>query len=78
MDFAFNCSFDEYITKVYSCLCCNITEEERNREYISCYDFTEEEVNKNISYFRECYNSGLSAYKALLFFYDFLIEKKYG
>lgn len=74
----FDCSFNEYLTKVYSHLCCNITEEQRKHEYIVCYDYSEEEVRDNISYFQECYHSGLAAYKALLFFYDFLIDKKYG
>lgn len=74
----FNYSFDEYLLKIYSHLCCNISEEKRNSEYIVCYDYTEEEVNRHISYFKECYDKELSAYKALLFFHDFLIEEKYG
>lgn len=34
------------------------------------YGYTEEQLFKEIEHFRECYEIGLSPYKALLFLYD--------
>lgn len=31
------------------------------------YSYTDEQILDNTEYFRQCYNDGLSAYKALLF-----------
>lgn len=40
------------------------------------YTYTDEELLSNIEYFRECYEEGLSAYKALLFLNDNYVEEK--
>ena len=77
-DISFNFTFDEYINKLYTYLCCNMTEEQHKNEYVVCYDYTENDVMNNIAYFKQCYRNELSPNKALLFFYDYLIEKKYG
>lgn len=44
----------------------------RSNEYT--YDL--EELFSNIDYFKECFNRGLSCYKALLFLNDYLTEKQ--
>lgn len=68
-------SLTEYIIKVKSHLFCNLTNEEK---MIYCsYDYTETEVDSNMDYFKDCYNEGLSPYKSLLFFDDYLKTKKY-
>jgi len=39
------------------------------------YEITEDErklLKDNVEYFKKCYEKELSAYKALLFFYDYL------
>jgi len=36
------------------------------------YTYTDEQLFSNIKYFIKCYNANLSAYKALLFLYDYL------
>lgn len=59
-----------YIDDVKSQLYCNATEEYRS--YYITYDYTNEEVDRNIDYFNVCQRNGLSPYKALLFFYDYL------
>ena len=38
------------------------------------YLYTNEEVDANLIYFEAAMNAGLSSYKALLFFYDYLQE----
>lgn len=73
-----NYTFEKYIKKAYTYLCCNISEEQRKKEYVICYDYTEKQIDDNLNYFKECYQKELSPYKALLFFYDYLIEQKYG
>ena len=62
-----NCTFEEYIKDVKSQLSCN----DSNSEFIT-YDYTEEEIENNIDYFKNCWKSELSGYKALLFFSDHL------
>lgn len=66
-----NVIFEEYIKDVKSQLCCN------NPEIVDfiTYDYSEEEINSNLDYFKECFESNLSGYKALLFFCDYLLEK---
>jgi hypothetical protein len=40
------------------------------------YTYGDELLFNNIQYFKDCYDVNLSAYKALLFFSDFLKENK--
>jgi len=40
------------------------------------YSYTDDELFSNIEYFKDCYKKHLSAYKALLFLYDYLEEQK--
>ena len=53
----FAVSFEEYIEKVKSNLYCNLSEDE---------------VDNNLEYFKDCYNNNISAYTSLLFFADYL------
>ena len=73
-----NQDFERYLKTLHEHLCCNMTEEQHEKEYFVCYDYTEEQINLNIDYFKNCQEQGLSPYKALLFFYDYLIEQKYN
>jgi len=66
-----NCTLEEYIADAKSQLCCNYPYPGYGTDYIS-YDYTEEQVDRNISYFEQCLKKGLSAYKALLFFPDYI------
>lgn len=65
-----NISFETYMIDVKSQLCCNATDEYK-QEYIT-YGHTNEQVDNNLKYFKSCMNDNLSAYKALLFFNDYL------
>ena len=56
-----------YIEHVKNQLTCN----DQNSDFIT-YDYTEQEVDNNLPYFRKCMKKGLSPYKALLFFNDYL------
>lgn len=40
------------------------------------YTYEKDELFENIEYFRNCYNDNLSAYKALLLLYDYLVDKE--
>ena len=40
------------------------------------FDYSDEKVDNNAEYFVDCMKRGLSHYKALLFFYDYLQENK--
>ena len=60
----------EYIKDVKSQLYCNATTE--YIQYYVVYDYTNNQIDLNLNYFKDCLNSGLSAYKALLFFNDIL------
>ena len=60
----------EYMIDVKCQLYCNATEEFKNN--YTTYLYTNEQVDENIEYFEKCKRSGLSAYKALLFFVDYL------
>ena len=66
-----NITFKKYIEDIKSQLCCN------NPEIVDfiTYDYSEQEIDENLEYFRECLNNNLSGYKALLFFSDYLLEK---
>jgi len=63
--------FDEYMKRVKEQLCCNTTEEYAKNNIT--YDYTNEQVEKHIAYFKECIKDNLSPYKALLFFDFYLI-----
>lgn len=66
--------FYSYIKDAKKQLCCNMSEEDK-KEYI-CYLYTDDMIDKHIDYFKKCYIDGLSSYKALLFFYDYLNDLK--
>lgn len=66
----FAVSFEEYIEKVKSNLYCNLSEDEKKVFY--SYDFTEDEIDNNLEYFKDCYNNDISAYTSLLLFADYL------
>ena len=66
-------TLEEYIQDVKSQLCCNNDLEKI--DYIT-YDYTEEEIDSNVSYFEKCMKQNLSGYKALLFFNDYLLSKQ--
>ena len=40
------------------------------------FDYLDDQVDNNAKYFVDCMKRGLSPYKALLFFYDYLQENK--
>jgi len=61
-------TFEEYLKDVKSQLCCNNKEDV---DYIT-YNYTEEQISRNIKHFESCLKHGLSAYKALLFFDDYV------
>lgn len=63
--------FDNYIEDVKSQLTCNEKDDEDKGKFVT-YDYIDKQIDENIEYFKECMKSGLSAYKALLFFYDHL------
>jgi hypothetical protein len=65
--------FENYMVDVRSQLVDNATEEHKSQHIT--YTYSNELVNSNLEYFQGCYERGLSAYKALLFFHDFLNEK---
>ena len=73
-----NQDFERYLKTLYEHLCCNMTEEQHEKEYFVCYDYTEEQINLNIDYFKNCQEQGLSPYKALLFFYENCFKKAQG
>lgn len=66
-----NVTFEEYIEDVKSQLCCN------NPEIVDfiTYDYSEQQIDENLDYFKECLDRNLSGYKALLFLSDYLLEK---
>ena len=65
--------FEEYITDAKSQLVCNNVDID-NIEYILFY-YTDSSIDDNRNYFMDCFNSNLSSYKALTFFYDYLQSK---
>jgi hypothetical protein len=60
----------EYLNHIKSQLVGNVTQAEQ-AEYGS-YNYTDEQIDSNSFYFEHCRDTGLSAYKALLFFHDYL------
>lgn len=65
--------FEEYIKDIKEQLCCN--NDISTVEYIT-YDYTEQQIDDNLDYFKKCMKDNLSGYKALLFFCDYLYENK--
>jgi hypothetical protein len=63
-------SFDDYILKVKSQLVCNADDFQKANHYL--YDYTDNQIDENLNYFKGCYREGLSEYKSLLFFHDYL------
>lgn len=63
-------NFDLYIEDVKSQLECNATDSFK-KEFIT-YSYSNELVDKNLDYFKKCQLEGLSGYKALLYFSDYL------
>lgn len=63
-------TFKEYMIRVREQLDCNASEEYKSQYIV--YTYTNEQVNNNLDYFRKCKKQQLSAYKALLFFHDYL------
>ena len=61
--------FEDYLEDVKSQLCCN--NDLDKVDYIT-YNYTEQQIERNIEYFKYCLRQNLSAYKALLFFSDYL------
>jgi len=66
--------FVNYMFSVYGQLSCNACKEYQ-AECIT-YTYTSTQVNQHLDYFRKCMNDGLSSYKALLFFNDYLKESE--
>jgi len=61
-------AWNAYIDDVHCQLSCN----NPNPVDFIVYDYTNEQVKQNETYFRNCLRNGLSGYKALLFFGDYL------
>lgn len=61
---------ENYMLNVKQQLYCNASDEYKN-ECVT-YNYTDELVDKHTDYFISCMNENLSAYKALLFFDDYL------
>ena len=62
-----NCTYKQYVADLKSQLCCN----DPLPDCIS-YDYTDDQIDDNSKYFKNCHKRGLSAYKALLFFSDYM------
>lgn len=61
---------EKYIIKVRDQLDCNSSQEDR--EKYGTYKYSNVEIDNNMDYFERCKENGLSAYKSLLFFGDYL------
>ncbi len=66
-----NSSDEEYMADVLSQLTCNVSDEHKGSVHIT-YEYTSNEINTHAGYFRKCRKRGLSAYKALMYFSDYL------
>jgi hypothetical protein len=62
--------FEKYIEGAKEQLDCNATEDYKYN--YGTYLYTNEHIESNLDYFKRCMESGLSSYKALLFFNDYL------
>lgn len=67
--------FELYIKKVREQLGENATEEYKS-EYVT-YTYSNTDIDNNLGYFKDCMDKGLSPYKALLFFYDYLRNEEW-
>lgn len=67
------CSLKEYLDRVFEQLVCN-SDEEYKSKYVT-YNYTNDQINENLDYFQKCLDFGLSPYKSLLFFSDYLEGK---
>jgi len=65
-----NLKFEEYMIDARQQLNCN-AELSYKQKHIT-YGYTNEQVDENLEYFERCMNFGLSPYKALLFFGEYL------
>ena len=66
-------NFTDFLEDVRSQLECNASKEfiENNVSYT----YSNESIHENIDYFKDCFQRGLSGYKALLYFGFYLSEK---
>jgi hypothetical protein len=64
--------FDEYLNELKEQLFCNATQEYKDNNIT--YLYSNEIIDNNLNYFERCMKDELSAYKALLFFNDYLNE----
>ena len=64
--------FKKYMALVKLQLTCNASETYKN--HFITYTYSNEEIDSNIVYFRHCFKSNVSSYKALLFFSDYIEE----
>ena len=64
--------FEDYLKRIKSLLYCNATKEikEENVTYI----YNDEEIDKHIKYFEDCFKENLSPNRSLLYFEYYLNE----
>lgn len=67
------CTIETYLNNVKGQLACNVNEEYK-KNYIT-YDFSNKQIDDNVEYFKRCLEFGLSPYKSLLFFNDYMEGK---
>ena len=67
-----NVTIEEYIAAVKEQLECNATPTYKAKFIV--YTYTNEQIDNNLKYFKDCLKDNLSSYKALLFFGDILQE----
>lgn len=70
-------SLKNYIWDAKTQLVCNQTMGGVEYQYI-LYEYTNEQIDDNKSFFNNCRKDGLSAYKALLFFSDYLKGEEFN
>jgi len=61
--------FRKYMKEVREQLTCNASD--IYKEWNITYNYTNKQIDSNIVYFKYCFKSNLSSYKALLFFSDY-------
>jgi len=64
--------FVKYLARVKEQLDCNATEDYK-ANYVT-YTYSNEEVDNNLDYFKNCMKNGMGEYISLLLFYDFIHE----
>ena len=67
-EFDYMYDFTIWMTDVYNQLECHVSDEDKKNHPFNVFLYTDEDVLKNIQYFYDCFNVGMSAYKALTFF----------